>query len=260
MVWNPSPILIDLGFLQIRWYGLLFATGFFVASKVVERMFALENKPVRDVSALLAHCIIGTIIGARFGHFLFYEPMKLINQPLEVLKIWKGGLASHGAFLGTIAALYLYSKKRPSQSWLWVMDRVLIGFPLVAAFIRIGNFFNSEIIGKVTTVPWGMIFKRADPFFKRHPAQLYESFTYLIIFFILFKLYKANLGKKLDGFFAGAAITLVCVSRFVIEFFKANQVRFESELPLNMGQILSLALIPFGVWLMIRAKKKLKAA
>ncbi len=247
----PIPIL---GTLTIRWYGLLFAASFLVGFQIMTKIFQKEKKSEKDLNDLLWYMIIGTVVGARLGHCLFYNPEFYLSHPIEILKTWKGGLASHGAAVGIGIAIYLYSKKKVGQSFYWVLDRVGITIALAGFFIRLGNLMNSEIIGKPTDVPWAFKFVKAwvkDPMTPRHPTQLYEAISYLIIFFIIYSLYNKNYKKLKDGYLFGIFLTLVFSARFIIEFYKENQEAFEQGMLLNMGQLLSIPLIIWGIYLII---------
>ena len=160
MVWDIDREIIGVGVIALRWYSLLFALGIVVGYFIMKRMFEAEGKRLEMLDSLLFHVVIGTVVGARLGHCLLYEPMDYLANPIRILKIWEGGLASHGGFLGVMIALILFCRKYPEISWFWVADRMTVPSMLTGGFIRIGNFFNSEIIGKATDVPWAIIFKR----------------------------------------------------------------------------------------------------
>jgi prolipoprotein diacylglyceryl transferase len=213
------------------------------------RFFKLEKIPIEVLDRLTIYVAIGTVAGARLGHCLFYEPSYYLQNPLEILKIWHGGLASHGAAIGIPTAIYLFAKKE-RKTFLWGMDRVVIVVALAGFFIRMGNLMNSEIYGNVTDVPWGFIFMRDKQFEPRHPTQIYESLVYLFIFFLLLHLYYKNSGKPREGLLFSIFLILVFTSRFFIEFIKKEQVTFEENMVLNMGQILSIPLIIIGVVLL----------
>lgn len=208
-----------------------------------------------DLNDLVWYMILGTVIGARLGHCLFYNPDYYLSNPFEIVKVWKGGLASHGAAIGIFTALYLYSKKKKNQSFLWVSDRVAITVAIAGFFIRLGNLFNSEIVGHPTDAAWGFIFTSVDNV-PRHPTQLYESFFYLLSFVIIFLQYKKYDGKFKDGYLFGIFLILIFGFRFFVEFFKENQTYFEAGMILNMGQLLSIPLVIAGVYLVFKAKKK----
>ncbi len=363
IIWNGSPEIFSLGPITLRWYGLLFALGFLITQQILYFIHKQEGKPERDVETLTIYMVVATILGARLGHILFYEPEILWNDPISIFMPFQfkpefhftglQGLASHGAAVGILFGLWLYSrKKKPGQNYLQVLDRIVILVALTAALIRIGNYFNSEILGKPTDAPTGIVFisriteaiagDKKDPgnkvasvtvhrdenatvtangrvsvklfiFFKpgisehdaqiftqtevnnilnyltefvdgppgpiqfqtiydettkqvmakvvtqgivRHPAQLYESISCLILFVFLFSIwwrYKTNLPEgRIFGFFMIILWTL----RFLYEFLKINQVPFENDLPLNMGQILSIPLVIVGIFILIRSYRQ----
>ncbi|MCP5061152.1 MAG: prolipoprotein diacylglyceryl transferase [Ignavibacteriae bacterium] len=250
----PLPII---GTLTIRWYGLLFAASFFIGFQIMTKIFKQENKSEKDLGDLLWYMIIATVVGARLGHCLFYNPEYYLSHPLEILKTWKGGLASHGAAVGIGVGIWLYSKNKVGQSFYWVLDRVSITIALAGFFIRTGNLMNSEIIGKATDVPWSFVFVNAwvkDPMTPRHPAQLYEALAYLAIFIIVYTIYNKSYKKLKDGYLFGVFLVLIFSARFIIEFFKENQEAFEQGMMLNMGQLLSIPLILWGLYLIFTRK------
>lgn len=356
IIWNASPEIFTLPIpfldkeLTLRWYGLFFALGFLITQQILYYIFKQENKPEKDVDTLTIYMVIATVVGARLGHVLFYEPEKYLANPIDIIKIWEGGLASHGGAIGILFALWLYSrKKKPGQNYLQTLDRIVILVALVGAMIRFGNVMNSEIIGKPTESSYGVVFARnvtevlksdgtvksvqyikndslpatgslqpikillefdknenssyatydlhmkgpvedelrANPYVQehivqsgpldynviqdetgtfygiintyaipRHPGQLYESISCLLLFVFLLLLwnkYKLNLPEgRLFGIFL-----IVCFGlRIVWEFFKENQVEFENSLPLNMGQILSIPLVLAGFYFLIRSYRK----
>lgn len=254
LVWDIHPEIFP-GTLPVRWYGLLFALAFLCGYEILKRLFKAEGQPEEWTDKALIYVMVGTILGARLGHVFFYDWGYYSQHPSEILMIWKGGLASHGAVIGNIIALVLLSKRVIKKSPLYIIDRVVITIAIGATFVRLGNFMNSEIIGKPTGGDWGVIFSSVDQQ-ARHPAQLYEASAYLLIFLALWLLYKkANWGLwrgRLFGFFLSALFT----ARFLIEFVKENQVAFEEELTLNMGQYLSVPLIIIGLAFIIMAKKE----
>ena len=186
--WNVSPEIIKLGPFSLRWYGLLFALAFVFGYIILTKVYKLEKKSQADLEQLSIYVILGTVIGARLGHCLFYDPVYYLSHPIEIIKVWEGGLASHGAAIGILISIYLISKKQKDKSMLWILDRLVIVVALGGALIRLGNLFNSEIIGKAADVPWAFIFARIDNI-PRHPTQLYESFFYLITFAVLYFTY-----------------------------------------------------------------------
>lgn len=250
--WNISPEIISIGMISIRWYGLLFATSFVLGFRLIEKVFAKEKVSAEHLDRLFIYMVIGTIGGARLGHCLFYEPEIYLANPIQILKIWEGGLASHGAAIGIFSLLAFYCRKY-RLNWLWLVDRLCLTVALAGGFIRLGNLFNSEILGKPGNVPWSFVFRRVD-LIPRHPTQIYESITYFTSFGILYWLYSEKKKGEEQGFLFGLFLILVFGGRFFLEFFKENQVAFEASLPLNMGQLLSLPLVAIGFILVLRSK------
>jgi prolipoprotein diacylglyceryltransferase len=346
LIWNGSAEIFKLGPVSLRWYGLFFALGFLISQQILFYIFKKENKPQKDVDTLTIYMVIATIVGARLGHVFFYEPQRYLAHPIDIFKIWEGGLASHGATVAILIALWLYARmKKPGQSYFQTLDRIVILVALTGALIRFGNFFNAEIIGKPTTKPWGVVFvnrltdaiksDKNDPdrivdfvdytrfktvsadstpykpmhvavYFKpkttesqagdfmrsvvknlvaynfseyfranayepdvyklsdgtvvghlksegisRHPAQLYESISCVILFIILFLIwnhYKQNLPS---GLLFGIFLTVCFGLRFIYEYLKEPQVDFENDMTLYMGQILSIPLIIAGIIIII---------
>jgi phosphatidylglycerol:prolipoprotein diacylglycerol transferase len=252
--WNVSPEIIKLGPFSLRWYGLLFASAFVFGYIILSKIYQLEKKPQADLEQLSIFVILGTVIGARLGHCLFYDPVFYLSHPIEIIKVWEGGLASHGAAIGILTSIYLISKKQKDKSMLWILDRVVIVVALGGALIRLGNLFNSEIIGKATDLPWAFIFARIDDV-PRHPTQLYESFFYLITFATLYFTYMKTQKKSKQGYLFGLAIVMIFGSRFFVEFVKENQSPFEKGMILDMGQILSIPFVLAGLYFMFRKQK-----
>jgi prolipoprotein diacylglyceryl transferase len=217
-------------------------------------VFKSEGKTQKDLEALTVTMIISTVVGARLGHCFFYDPVYYLSHPLEILMVWKGGLASHGAAIGIIFGLWLFSKRRKKIGWLWVLDRIVIVVALAGVFIRTGNFMNSEIIGKASDLPWAVVFEHVDKI-PRHPAQLYEALCYLAIFLYLFFRYKKYKSAMPEGQLLGFFLTSVFSSRFLLEFLKKEQESFETSLPLDMGQFLSIPFIILGIYFLYRAWK-----
>lgn len=254
VTWDPSPTIFTIGTWGPRWYGLLFASGFVFGYWYVSQMFKWEGKPEKDMDNLLVVMLISTVIGARLGHVLFYDPVHYLSHPIKILYIWEGGLASHGAAFAIIIGLYFfYSRKRLDQPFLWIIDRVVVVTALAGCFIRLGNLVNSEIVGEPTTVPWAFIFPAVDNL-PRHPSQLYEALFYAATFFLLRWMYLRKRAGTPHGLLLGWFLVLIFGFRFMIEFLKKEQSAFEVGMPLNMGQILSIPLVILGVVLIYRAK------
>ncbi len=258
ITWDVDPDLIQIGFFRLRWYSLLFMAAFYGGFIIMRKIYAREGRSEKDLNDIFVYVFIGTLVGARLGHCLFYEPGYYLSNPLEILKVWRGGLASHGAAIGILTAIYIYVRTRKGLTYLWVVDRVVITVALSGFFIRLGNLFNSEIIGKPTDVPWSFVFTRVDAL-PRHPSQLYEAFAYLLIFFLLWRLYQ-KYAPDCNGLLFGAFLVTVFSARFLIEFVKENQTAFEAGLPLNLGQLLSIPLILAGVVLLARFFRAAKTA
>lgn len=255
--WNVNPEIFRIGFFALRWYSLLFMISFIVGVYLFNRFFRIEGKPAEDVDHLLMYMLFSTIIGARLGHCLFYDPAYYLSNPVKILMVWEGGLASHGAAIGIPIGAWLYSRKRPEQPFLWLIDRIVIAVAISGFFIRLGNFFNSEIIGAPTDAPWAVIFDRVDQI-PRHPSQLYESLAYLGIFIILLLIYNKKREKTEHGLLLGLFLILTFTFRFFVEFVKADQSAFEAGMVLNMGQILSIPAVLIGaglLWWVYRQKK-----
>lgn len=254
--WTVQPEIFPDTAIPVRWYGLFFATAFLLGYYIMKRIFANENHTEKELDKLLVYMMVGTILGARLGHVFFYDWEYYRNHIDEILMVWKGGLASHGAAIGIIISLFFYSKNVVKESLLWMLDRVVITVALAGFFIRMGNLFNHEIIGLPTEQPWGFIFNLAyvaDPLTPRHPAQLYEAICYLLIFVLLYQLFwKRGAGKK-PGFLFGLFLVTVFSARFIIEFWKENQVAFEDTMALNMGQWLSIPAVIAGLFFVVRA-------
>ncbi len=353
IVWDPNKELFRLPINDhpIVWYGMLFAMGFIIGQQIMFYIFNAENKSKQDVETLTLYMVIATVIGARLGHCLFYDAFHYLQNPLDILKVWEGGLASHGAAIGILTGIYLYSRKKSGQSYLWVVDRVVIIVALAGSFIRFGNFINSEIVGLPTDSSNGVVFARAleetveadsyiekaeaskpsqaidsinmvapvllrlefssamgqaeatgylqnrlqnilvnlssrlTPHIKyssgeplayqmvpsrggglaaevliegipRHPSQLYESISSILLFCFLFYLWSRKKAQTPEGLIFSLFLIILFGLRFVYEFFKENQEAFEDDIPLNMGQWLSIPLIIVGVYLIIRVISK----
>ena len=261
--WNVDPEIFSLdifGFmLAPRWYGLLFAACFFFGYILMLKFFKKENVPESVLEILTTYMLIATVVGARLGHVLFYQPEYYFAHPMEILQIWEGGLASHGAAVGIVLGLYIFSK-REKRDYLWTTDRIVIVVALSGFLIRTGNLMNSEIYGHITDVPWGFLFMRdypvgahVDP---RHPTQIYEALGYLLSFIYLIKYYYKKEGHPTKGYLTGMFFILIFGIRFFVEFLKENQVGFEENMTLNMGQLLSIPLVIIGIGLVWYSQKQ----
>lgn len=254
--WNVDRELFSYGIITIRYYSLFFLVSFLLGIVMMKRIFRAENRPDTDVDDLLVYVMIGTVLGARLGHVLFYNPGFYFSNPIEILKVWEGGLASHGAAIGIPLALYLFVKNKKIYSYLWLIDRVVITVALAGFYIRSGNLFNSEIIGRQTDVPWAFVFSRYVDNIPRHPTQVYEALAYLIIFFVLYKIYWRYKEKLQPGLLFGWFLITVFGFRFFVEFLKENQESFEAGMVLNMGQILSIPLVIAGIYFVLTSGKR----
>ena len=268
ILWNPDVEAFHLFGFSVRWYPLCWLIGLVLAYFIVQRLYKQQKIKDELFDPLFLYCFFGILLGARLGHCLFYQPEYYLTSwqhfiemivPIHFLPAggWKfvgyEGLASHGGTIGLIVALYLYYRRTRLNLW-QVLDNIAIATPITACFIRLGNLMNSEIIGKVTDVPWAFIFERVDKM-PRHPGQLYEAIAYFVFFFVGLWLYRKHPQRVGTGFFFGLCLTLIFTFRFFIEYTKDIQVDFESGMPLNMGQILSLPFIAIGIYCMRRKGK-----
>lgn len=358
ILWDFSPVIYETGSLALgnfqigpfalRWYGLFFALGFIIGQQIMAKIYALENKDQSQLETLTIYMVLATIIGARLGHCLFYEPEWYLAHPLEILKVWEGGLASHGATLGIFISIYLYTRKFKTESFLWILDRMVIVIALAGCFIRFGNLMNSEIIGKQTDKSWALVFaqptvetlqetypeyihtaslhyvKQDDTLYNgkkyakvdlvvnlntglhadtvkkvkfavipsfvegfnfkeknlgilpatipveeykdgavqltyqaigvpRHPSQLYESLSCIVLFVLLIFIYSRFKAATPEGLLLGTFMVVCFGLRFLYEFLKENQVDFENNLTFNLGQLLSIPLVLAGIWLIVRS-------
>ena len=259
IVWDFNPTLVNLFGFEIRWYSLTWVAALMFGGWLFSYFCKREGKPESVSDTAFMYIALGTIIGARLGHCLFYEPMEYLREPWKIITgIRDGGLASHGATIGILLGIWLSSRKS-KVSVMWTADRLGIIAPLSGAMIRFGNLFNSEIIGNETTIPWGFKFMRLYPNWPedmvpmRHPTQLYEALCYLACFAILFALYRYTKVAKREGFIFGGALVGIFLPRFLIEFIKIDQVAFEEGMTLNMGQWLSVPFVLIGASFMVWA-------
>ena len=265
--WNPSPEIFTIPGIDwpVRWYGLMWALAFIASHFFMNRIFKAEKRSEKALDTLTLYIILGTVLGARLGHCLFYGPWfdeelangviieGYLSHPLNILKVYEGGLASHGGALGILTAMILYCRKE-KESWIWLFDRLVVVVPLAAMCIRLGNLINSEIIGKVTDVPWAFIFVQEDNL-PRHPAQLYEAIFCFFLFILMYWLWKNKRDKVGPGFMFGVLCVLLFTERFFDEFLKENQADFEGSMALNMGQWLSIPFVLIGAFMIWRSFK-----
>jgi len=248
-VWNVNPEIFSLPIFghqfAPRWYGVCFATGLLLGFMVMKKFYKQAGYSEEVLNSGFILFVVGTVVGARVGHCLFYEPAYYLTHPWKILFIWEGGLASHGGTIG-IALCMIYYTRKYQIPFVWLCDRLALAISLGVPFIRIGNFFNSEIVGLPTNLPWAVIFERVDTV-PRHPAQLYEALAYFALYFILAAAYKIRDGHFKPGRLAGFMLIWIYTARFFIEFIKEDQVDFEKGLTLNMGQILSIPMVLLGL-------------
>lgn len=267
ILWNPSDTALSFGPFTIHWYSLCWLIGLALAYLIVQRLYREQKVKEGLFDPLFVYCFIGILVGARLGHCLFYQPDIFLSSwhhfveifiPIEFLSdgSWHftgyRGLASHGGTLGLMIALWAYVRKTGMNLW-QVLDNIAIATPVTACFIRLGNLMNSEIIGKVSDVPWAFVFERVDAM-PRHPGQLYEAIAYAILFFIGWRLYRRMPQRVGTGYFFGLCLAYIFTARFFIEFTKEVQEAFEASLPLDMGQLLSLPFIVLGAACMAGGK------
>ena len=264
--WHVDPILFHIGSLEIRWYGLLFVSGFVIGWYLFKWFFTREKVNTKLMDPLLYTLLIATVVGARLGHCIFYQPDYYFGSWagfLEIFMPWKGGLASHGGAIALLLAMWWFAAhygKKHDFDFLWIMDRLCITVAFAGCMIRLGNLFNSEIYGDVTTLPWGFIFDLRGETEPKHPTQLYEALSYLLLGLIMVWVYKNKLDKVHRGFFFGFFLLGCFGSRFLIEFIKEPQVEFEKTMALDMGQLLSIPFILAGIGLLVYAAKAKKPA
>ncbi|MBQ3710022.1 MAG: prolipoprotein diacylglyceryl transferase [Bacteroidales bacterium] len=283
ITWNVNPVAFSLGPLTVRWYGICWAVGFLLGYLLMSKVYKKEKMPAGEIDSLLIYMLVFTVIGARLGHCLFYEPKAYLSDPISILKIWEGGLASHGGAIGILLGLWIYVRrfnkkalKKTSRdknekthiTYLWILDRIVIPVCLVGALIRLGNVFNSEIYGKPTTLPWGFVFVQGEQKFfgdngellPCHPTGLYEAFFCLVAMaLLLWMFFKRNIGDKRPGMMFGTFLVIIFGSRIAIEFLKNVQVEFEKNMTLDMGQWLSVPFVIVGIVMIVwslRAKRE----
>ncbi|MBR3491399.1 MAG: prolipoprotein diacylglyceryl transferase [Bacteroidales bacterium] len=285
ITWNVDPVLFHLGSLQVRWYGLLWALGFLIGYFIMKRIYQREKMAEDALDKLLIYMLVSTVVGARLGHCLFYEPDYYLSNPLKIFAVWEGGLASHGGAIGILIGLWLYvrnynkSKKEKNDlqhiNYIWILDRIVVAVCLVGALIRVGNVINHEIYGTPTSLPWGFVFLRGAEQFcgtvdnytacnawdapcppsewlPCHPTGLYEAFFCLVAMgILLWMYYKRDLGHKQPGLMFGTFLVIIFGSRICIEFLKNVQVEFERNMVFDMGQWLSVPFVLIGIGMIV---------
>jgi phosphatidylglycerol---prolipoprotein diacylglyceryl transferase len=252
--WNMNPVLFEVGPLTIRWYGVFFTAAFMAGYTIMQWIYRREGRPEIEVESLFAYMFIGVLLGARLGHCLFYDPVFYLGHPVEILKIWEGGLASHGAALGILLSLFVFTLRQNRPSYLWLLDRIVIPVALAGFLIRVGNFFNSEIVGIPTARSWAVVFESVDAV-PRHAVQLYEAFAYGIIFVLLILVYRRKEIACIQGMLLGMFLVFVFSARFFLEFLKTRQAAYEASLELSVGQWLSIPFVILGLILLARSLK-----
>jgi phosphatidylglycerol:prolipoprotein diacylglycerol transferase len=260
ITWDVAPEIVKIGPLTLRWYGLLFMSGFVLGTFVLSHIYRSERVSPQWVDVITVYMLVGTVVGARLGHCLFYDPAYYLAHPLDILKIWEGGLASHGATLGILLAVWYFSRNNKFD-YLWTLDRIVIVVALGGALIRLGNLFNSEIFGHETSLPWGFKFMRDTEHLvngvavPRHPTQIYESLFCVFLLVLLYFMWNRTKEKTPRGQLFGLFVVLLFSFRILVEFLKEDQSDFEQGMALNMGQILSIPLVLMGLWVLVRAGK-----
>jgi len=266
--WNPDPEIFTIPFIDrgIRWYGLSWALAFIGCHFFMNRIYRTEKRTDKELDLLTLYIVLATILGARIGHCLFYDFPYYSAHPLDILKVWEGGLASHGGAIGIIVGMWLYCRKT-KESWWWLFDRLVVVVPFASFMIRLGNLMNSEIVGRPTDVAWGFKFFNNDedklnllnnniPIPVRHPTQIYEALFYVFLFILFYWLWKKKRNDFGQGFMFGLFCILMFSFRFLMEYLKENQESFENTLPINMGQILSIPFILIGIFMIMRSFKQ----
>ena len=253
-IWSLDPIAFSFGPLRVFWYGIFFAIATLSGLQYMKWVYSVEAKDEAMLESMFVYIVLGIVIGARLGHCLFYDPAYYLANPMKIFAVWEGGLASHGGGTGVLLALYFYVKKY-KLNYLWLLDRVAIPTALFGFFVRLGNFMNSEIVGTPSELPWAIVFTRVDDL-SRHPAQIYESFSYLGIFIILTLLYKIKRDVLNNGFIFGTFLILIFSVRFLVEFVKVKQAAYSSEILISTGQMLSLPFLLLGAVLIFLSLRK----
>ena len=256
ILWNVDPDIFVIPYLDhpVRWYGLSWALGFLSGQQVMYFIYKRDGRNVKEVDTLTIYVIIASVVGARLGHVLFYDPIEFFSDPIRIFAVWEGGLASHGAAIGLFIALYFFARKTKIH-YLWIVDRLVIIGALTGCLIRLGNLMNSEMVGLPTTLPWGFVFTGIDDL-PRHPAQLYEAIYCFLLFIFLFRTWYKKGNELRDGFLTAWFLIILFSLRFVDEFFKINQVSFEDSMMLNMGQLLSIPFVIIGIVILLVSKRQ----
>ncbi len=261
--WDFNPVFFTIFGIEIRYYGLLWALALIIAGWFFQHFCRRESIDEKVADSIFVYGTIAAVVGARVGHCLFYEPDYYLANPLEIITgIRNGGMASHGCAIGLLIGLWLFSRKN-KMPYVWSLDRIMIPVAFGGALVRFGNLFNSEIVGSVTTVPWGFRFVRLYPDMPveaipaQHPAQIYEALCYLVTFAVLCWLYyKGDYARRRPGLLFGVGLIGIFFTRILIEFFKEVQESFEEDMLLDMGQLLSIPFVILAVWIIFRAMRR----
>lgn len=256
VTWDVNPALFHLGSFEVRYYGVLWAVALGISAYIFHHIMIREGLSEKTFDSVFWFGVISTVLGSRLGHCLFYDPGYYLTHPVEILDIRQGGMASHGAAIGLLIGLWLFSRKN-KLPYIWSLDRISIVVAISGVAVRLGNLMNSEIYGTVTSLPWGFIFVRDGETLPKHPTQIYEALCYLVLFVILLWMYyKKDLARRRPGMMFGFFLIILFGTRFLIEFIKNPQVDFEQNMVLNMGQLLSIPFIVAGVVILWRALKQ----
>lgn len=256
VIWDFNPIFFSIGSIEVRYYGLMWAMTFAVGLWLFAKFIKQEGLPESVLDKIFWYGTLSTIIGARAGHCLFYEPMEYLYNPISILNIREGGLASHGAAIGLLIGLWLFSRST-KLPYIWSLDRIMLVVCIGGAMVRMGNLFNSEIYGVETSLPWGFIFVKSKEIVPKHPTQIYEALCYIAGFVTLYYMFfKKDMGRKYPGLIFGVGLLFIFLSRFFIEYMKNPQVAFELNMSLLMGQWLSVPFVILGIVMIILAVKK----
>lgn len=256
VTWDVNPALFHLGSFEVRYYGVLWAVALGISAYIFHHIMIREGLSEKTFDSVFWFGVISTVLGSRLGHCLFYDPGYYLTHPVEILDIRQGGMASHGAAVGLLIGLWLFSRKN-KLPYIWSLDRISIVVAISGVAVRLGNLMNSEIYGTVTSLPWGFIFVRDGETLPKHPTQIYEALCYLVLFVILLWMYyKKDLARRRPGVMFGFFLIILFGARFLIEFIKNPQVDFEQNMVLNMGQLLSIPFIVAGVVILWRALKQ----
>ena len=254
--WDVYPTLFTFGPVEIRYYGLMWALALGISAYIFSNLIKREGYSDKMFDSIFWYGVLSTIIGARLGHCLFYDPGYYLTHPVEILYIHQGGLASHGAAVGLLVGLWLFSRKN-KMPYMWSLDRIAIAVCIAGALVRIGNLMNSEIYGEATSLPWGFVFVRAGETVPMHPTQIYEALAYLILFVVLcWMYYRKDVARKRPGVMFGIFLIALFGFRFFVEFIKNPQEEFERGMLLDMGQWLSVPFVILGVVILYRALKR----